>query len=323
VRRCAILLFALFALASGAAPDTWAETWPTRPVRLIVPYPPGGSNDIVGRMMALQLSDRLGKQVYIDNRAGAGSTIGAALAASAPADGYTLLLISGAFVFNPALYKQLPYDPATAFEPVAMLGSGPLALLVYPKLGVASVNDLLALARAKPGQINYATAGVGSLIHLSSELFRIQAKVDMVHVPYKGGAPAMMDVAAGQAQITMATLIQCLPLLRDGQLKPIGLSALKRTAVLPDLPTIDESGLPGYEASNWWGILAPAGTPRDIVERLHREVNEILASPETRQRFDTEGAVALPMTRAEFARYLASETEKWGRVVKVAGIIAE
>jgi tripartite-type tricarboxylate transporter receptor subunit TctC len=318
-RRIATILAALLMLAGGAA----AETWPARPVRLIVPYPPGGSNDIVGRMIAQQLSDRLGKQMYVDNRAGAGSTIGAALAASAPADGYTLLLISGAFVFNPALYKNLPYDPATAFEPVAMLGSGPLALLTYPKLPVESVKDLLVLARQKPGQINYATAGVGSLIHLASELFRIQAKVDMVHVPYKGGAPAMMDVSSGQAQITFSTLIQCLPLVRDRQLKPIGLSAAKRSPVLPDVPTIDESGLPGYEANNWWGILVPASTPRDIVERLHREVNEILASTETRQRFETEGAEVVRMERAEFARFLATETEKWGRVVKAAGITPE
>src|SRR5258708_10111953 len=169
VRRLGLILLARLGLAPSGAGA--AEAWPARPVRLIVPYPPGGSNDIVGRMIAQQLGDRLGKPMYVDNRAGAGSTIGAALAASAPADGYTLLLISGAFVFNPALYKSLPYDPATAFEPVAMLGSGPLALLVRPKLGVATVRDLLALARAKPGQINYATAGVGSLVHLASELF--------------------------------------------------------------------------------------------------------------------------------------------------------
>ncbi len=319
MRRLLGALVGLLALVGGAA----AETWPARPVRLVVPYPPGGSNDIVGRMIAQQLSDRLGKQVYIDNRAGAGSTIGAALVASSAPDGYTLLLISGAFVFNPALYKQLPYDPATAFEPIAMLGTGPLAVLVYPKLGVDTVQDLLALARAKPGQINYATAGVGSLIHLASELFRVQAQVDMVHVPYKGGAPAMMDVAAGQAQLTMATLIQCLPLVRDGQLKALAVTGLTRSAVLPDMPTVDESGLPGYEAANWWGMLAPTGTPGEIVERLHREVNEILTSAETKKRFETEGAVAVPMSRDEFRRYLATETEKWGRVVKQAGITPE
>src|SRR5258708_584736 len=232
VRRLAMILLALLALAPSGAGA--AEAWPARPVRLIVPYPPGGSNDIVGRMIAQQLGDRLGKQIDDDNRAGAGSTIDAA-----------------------------------------------------------------------------------------SELFRIQAKVDMVHVPYKGGAPAMMDVSAGQAQITFSTLIQCLSLVRDGQLKAIGLSATKRSPVLPDVPTIDESGLPGYEANNWWGILAPAGTPRDIVERLHREVNEILGSAETKKRFETEGAEVVRMERGEFARYLAAETERWGKVVKAAGITPE
>ena len=320
MRRLAMILTALLALTTTAAS---AETWPARPVRLIVPYPPGGSNDIVGRMIAQQLSDRLGKQMYVDNRAGAGSTIGAALAASAPPDGYTLLLISGAFVFNPALYKQLPYDPKTAFEPVAMLGSGPLALLVYPKLGVDSVTQLLAMAHAKPGQINYATAGVGSLIHLASEQFRIQAKVDMVHVPYKGGAPAMMDVAAGQAQIVFSTLIQCLPLVRDGQLKAIGLSALKRSAVLPDLPTIDESGLPGYEATNWWGILAPAGTPPEIVERLHRDAVAALQHPPVKQRYAQLGATVVASTPAELAVHLRAEMERWGPVIQAAGIKAD
>ncbi|HUA55600.1 MAG TPA: tripartite tricarboxylate transporter substrate binding protein [Candidatus Sulfotelmatobacter sp.] len=308
-----------FALAHSAA----AETWPARPVRLIVPFPPSGSNDIVARMIGAQLGERLGQQVFVDNRPGAGATIGAAVVAAAAPDGYTLLLISASFVYNPALYKHLPYDQATAFEPVAMLGGGPLALLVTPSLPVASVGDLLALARAKPGQLNYATAGIGSLVHLASELFRIQAKVDMVHVPYKGGAPAMMDVSAGQAQMTFATLIQCLPLMRGGQLKAIAVSGTTRVATEPDLPTIDESGLPGFAAENWWGVMAPAHTPADIVERLHREINAILTSDETRRRFATEGADARPMERAAFARYLATETAKWGEVVKQAGIKAE
>jgi tripartite-type tricarboxylate transporter receptor subunit TctC len=319
MRRIAMIVLAALAFAHGAA----AETWPARPVRLIVPFPPSGSNDIVARMIGAQLSERLGQQIFVDNRPGAGATIGAGVVAAAPPDGYTLLLISASFVYNPALYKRLPYDQATAFEPVAMLGGGPLALLVTPSLPVASVADLLALARAKPGQLNYATAGIGSLVHLASELFRIQAQVDMVHVPYKGGAPAMMDVSAGQAQLTFATLIQCLPLMRGGQLKAIAVSGKTRVATEPDLRTIDESGLPGFEAENWWGVMAPAHTPEDIVERLHREINAILGSPETTRRFTTEGAEARPMARAAFAHYLTSETAKWGQVVKDSGIKAE
>ena len=319
MRRMAMIVLAALALAHAAA----AESWPARPVRVIVPFPPSGSNDIVARMMAAQLSDRLGEQVFVDNRPGAGATIGAALAAAAPPDGYTLLLISASFVYNPALYKHLPYDQATAFEPVAMLGGGPLALLVTPNLPVATVADLLAMARAKPGQLNYATAGIGSIVHLASELFRREAKVDMVHVPYKGGAPAMMDVAAGQAQMTFATLIQCLPMMHSGQLRAIGVSGMTRVASQPELPTIDETGLPGFAAENWWGVMAPARTPDDIVERLHREINAILTSPETTRRFATEGAQARPMERAAFARFLATETAKWGQVVADAGIKAE
>jgi tripartite-type tricarboxylate transporter receptor subunit TctC len=320
MRRIILIALTLLALA---APPAAADTWPTRAVRLVVPFPPSGSNDIVGRMIAAQLSERLGKQVYVDNRPGAGSTIGAAMAASAAPDGYTLLLISAAFVFNPALYKQLPYDPASAFVPVAMLGAGPVALLVYPKLGVNSLQELLALARQKPGQLNYATAGVGSLQHLASELFKLQAGIDIVHVPYKGGAPAMMDVSTGQAQMTLSTLLQSLPLVRDGLLKPIAVSGLKRSAVTPDLPTMDEAGLPGYEASNWWGILAPTGTPDEVLARLDRELAGILASPETQKRFSAEGAEAVRMNRREFGRFVAAETAKWARVVKQAGITPE
>jgi tripartite-type tricarboxylate transporter receptor subunit TctC len=310
---------ALAALATGAA----AETYPSKPVRLIVPFPPGGSNDIVGRMIAAQLGERLGQQVIVDNRAGAGATIGAAMAANAPPDGYTLLLISASFVYNPALYKHLPYDPAIAFEPVAMLGSGPVALLIYPKLPVASVAELLALAREKPGTLNYASAGVGSLQHLAAELFRFQAGIDIVHVPYKGGAPAMMDVAAGQAEITFATYIQAAPLVQNGSLKLLGLGSTKRSPILPDLPTIAEAGVPGYEASNWWGMLAPAGTPAALIDPLHDAIGVILATEETQRRFSTEGAEAMPMSRAEFGRFIAAETAKWARVVKQAGITPE
>jgi len=322
-RRRSILGALGLLLAAAMAGGARAESYPTKPIRLIVPFPPGGSNDIVGRMVGAQLGDRLGQSIVVDNRSGAGATIGAAIAASAAPDGYTLLLISASFVYNPSLYKHLPYDPAHAFAPVAMLGSGPLALLVTPSLPVNSTKELLALAREKPGQINYATAGIGSLIHLASELFRIQGKVDMIHVPYKGGAPAMLDVAAGQAQMTMATIIQCLPMIHNKQLKPIGISALKRSPVLPDVPTIDESGLPGFVANNWWGVLAPAATPREILDQLHDAINAILSSDETRRRFDAEGATATPMTRDAFAGYITEETGKWAEVVKQADIKAE
>jgi tripartite-type tricarboxylate transporter receptor subunit TctC len=300
-----------------------AEPYPTKPVRLLIPFPPGGSNDIIGRMVAVQLGERLGQPVVIDNRGGAGGTIGTGIAAKSPPDGYTLLLVSVAYAFNPSLYKQLSYDQANAFVPVAMLGTGPVALSVFPGLPVSSVTELIALAKAKPGQLYYASAGVGSLQHLASELFGIQAGIDIVHVPYKGGGPATLDVVAGHAQISIGSLIQSLPHIREGTLKVLGTSGPKRSPTLPDVPTIAEAGLPGYEASNWWGILAPTGTPAEIVERLHDEVTMILNSGETHKRFEAEGAEPLAMGAAEFGAFVAAETVKWARVVKEAGINPE
>jgi len=317
LRRAVALL--LVTLASVAA----AQSYPTRPVRLIIPFPPGGSNDIVGRMIAAQLGERLGQQMVVDNRGGAGGTIGTELAAKSQADGYTLLLISTAYAFNTSIYKKLPYDPAKSFVPVALLGSGPGVLVVNPALPVNSVADLIALAKERPGKLNNASAGIGSFQHLASELFRIQAGIQWLHVPYKGGGPAMMDLIGGQADASVGSLIQMLPHIRSGKLKALGTTGAKRSPVLPDVPTVAEAGVPGYEATNWWGFLAPAGTPPAIVERLHQEVAAVQASAETKRRFDTEGAEALQMSPAEFGAFIAAETAKWARVVKEAGISAE
>jgi tripartite-type tricarboxylate transporter receptor subunit TctC len=264
----------------------------------------------------------MGQQFVVDNRGGAGGTIGTELAANAPPDGYTLLMISVAYAFNTSLYKKLPYDPATAFVPVAALGTGPVALAVTRSLPVATTQELIALAKQKPGQLNYASAGVGSFQHLAAALFCLQAGVDIVHVPYKGGGPATMDVVLGHAQVSVGSLIQQLPHIRSGGLKALGTSGAERSPLLPDVPTIAE-GLPGYEASNWWGLLAPAGTPREIVDRLGAELDAILASDETRKRFDAEGAEPLRMGPAEFGRFIADETAKWARVVKETGIAAD
>jgi tripartite-type tricarboxylate transporter receptor subunit TctC len=314
------LLFAL--LAAAASAGAAAQAYPARPVRLIIPFPPGGSNDIVGRMIAAQLSERLGTQVIPDNHGGAGGMIGTELASKAAPDGYTILLISIAYAFNSSIYK-LPYDPATAFTPVSMLGTGPVVLAVTSKLPVNSVKELLALAKEKPGQLYYASAGVGSFQHLASALFKMQSGVDIVHVPFKGGGPAMVDVIAGNTQIAIGSLIQILPQIRSGRLKALGVGSSRRVAVLPDVPTIAEAGVPGYEASNWWGILAPAGTPAAIVERLHKELAVIVASAETKKRFEAEGAEAVQMSTGEFGKFIAAETAKWAKVVKEAGIRAE
>jgi len=302
---------------------TQAQPYPSRPVRLIVPFPPGGSNDIVARMVATQLGERLGQQVVIDNRGGAGGVLGTDLAAKSPPDGYTLLLISVAYAFGPALYKNLPYDPERAFAPVGILGSGAAALTVHPSLPVNTVQELIALAKAKPGALNYASAGVGSLQHLACALFMIQAGIDVVHVPYKGGGPAMADVIGGQAQIVMPSLIQVVPHIKSGRLKVLGTSGTRRSAVLPDVPTIAESGVPGYEAHNWWGLLAPAGTPAPVIEKLHRDLTSVLSSRETEKRFETEGAEVVRMTPAEFGGFISAELVKWSRVAREVGITAE
>ena len=316
-----VLLYAFF-IAAIFPMTAAAQSYPSRPVRLIVPFPPGGSNDVVGRMIAAQLSPRLDNPVFVENQGGAGGLIGTEMAARSQPDGYTLLLISVAYAFNPAIYK-LPYDPATAFAPVAMLGAGPVVIAVTSKLPVGSVKELIALAKEKPGELNYATAGVGSFQHLASELFKLQAGVDIVHIPFKGGGPAMMDVIAGNTQITIGSLIQMLPQIKAGKLKALGVGSASRIAALPDLPTISEAGVPGYEVTNWWGIVVPAGTPRSVIDRLNKDLTAIVASPETKKRFETEGAEPLSMSPDEVGRFIAAETAKWARVVKDAGIRAE
>ena len=316
VLLCAFFIAAFFPMMAAA------QTYPSKPVRLIVPFPPGGSNDVVGRMIAAQLSTRLDKPVIVENQGGAGGLIGTEMAARSQPDGYTLLLISVAYAFIPAIYK-LPYDPATAFAPVAILGAGPVVIAVTSKLPVNSVKELIALAKEKPGELNYATAGVGSFQHLASELFKLQAGVDIVHIPFKGGGPAMMDVIAGNTQIAIGSLVQMLPQIQAGKLKALGVGSAKRIAALPELPTISEAGVPGYEVTNWWGIVVPAGTPRPVTDRLHKELTAVVSSTETKKRFETEGAEPLSMSPDEFGRFIAAETVKWARVVKDAGIRAE
>jgi tripartite-type tricarboxylate transporter receptor subunit TctC len=290
---------------------------------MIIPFPPGGSNDIIGRMMGLKLGERLGKPVVIDNRSGAGGNVGIDIVAKSAADGYTMLMVSAAFAFGPSMYQKLPYDSVKSFVPVAKIGYGPNSLGVFPGLPVRTTKDLIALAKAKPGQINFASAGVGSSVHLAGELFKSMAGIDVVHIPFTGGFPALIDVMAGNSQFLIATLVQNLPHMRTGKLRGIGLASMKRSSAMPELPTIDESGLPGYEAANWWGIMFPAKTPAAIVTRLDREIASILALEEIKKRFANDGAEPDHRSQGEFAKFVAAETAKWGRVVKAAGIKAE
>jgi tripartite-type tricarboxylate transporter receptor subunit TctC len=318
----ALLCASVAAACAMPSAQATAQHYPTKAVRLIVPFPPGGSNDIVGRLMAQELTERLGKQVVVDNRGGAGGVLGSEIAANSDPDGHTLLIISVAYAFNPALYK-LRFDPEKAFVPVAMLGTGPNALTVTPKLPANSVKELIALAKAQPGKLNYASAGVGSFQHLGSELFRIMAGINIVHVPFKGGGPAMADVMAGNTEICLGSLIQVIPHVDSKRLKLLGIGGAKRAKVYPNVPTISEAGVPGYDASNWWGLLAPEKTPPAVVSRLRAEVAKILSSPDVQKKFEGQGAETVNMTGDQFGKYIRTETAKWSKVVKDAGIKAE
>jgi tripartite-type tricarboxylate transporter receptor subunit TctC len=300
-----------------------AQDYPTKPVRLIIPFPPGGSNDVVGRMIATHLGEKLGKQVVVDNRgAGAGGVVGTDVAAKAPPDGYTLLIISLAYAVNPWLY-QLPYDPLKAFTPVAILASGANVLVVNPTFPVNSVQELLTAAKEKPGQLQYASAGIGSFQHLGGELFKLTAGVNLLHVSFKGGGPAMIDVIGGHTKIMFSSLVQTTPHIRSGKLRALGTGGLTRNPVFPEVPTIAEAGVPGYEAVNWWGVVAPAGTPAAIVEKLHKEIAAVQNSDEVKKHFASEGAQVVQMSPPEFGGFIEKEMKKWERVVKEGGIKAE
>ena len=307
--RAAALVLLLTSAAAAA------DDYPNKPVRLIVPFPPGGSNDVVGRLVAKQLSEELGQQVYVDNRGGAGGSIGTeACSVSAP-DGYTLCIISIAHAVNPWLHK-LNYDPIKSFVPVTILATGPNVLVVNPQTPFKTVKDLLEAAKANPGKLNYANAGVGSFQHLGGELFNLTAGVNIMNVPYKGGGPAMQDVVAGHVPIMFSSLIQTTSLIKSGQLRALGTGGSKRSPVLPDVPTIAEAGVPGYVAENWWGVVVPAGTPAPIVEKVYKAIQASLKAAPVKAQFDREGASIVQMSSAEFAEYIKKETAKWERVVK-------
>ena len=315
-------LIVLATLSLMLAPSAFADDYPNRPVRLIIPFPPGGSNDVVGRLVAQQLSTKLGQQAYVDNRAGAGGTIGTEACATAAPDGYTICVISIAHAVNPALYS-LKYDPIKSFTPISIFATGPNVLVVNPSSPIRSVKDLLALAKQKPGELNYASAGVGSFQHLGAELFKLQAQVNIVHVPYKGGGPAMQDVIAGHVKIMFSSLVQTTPFIKSGQLIALGTGGAKRSPVLPDVPTIAEAGVPGYVADNWWGLAAPAGLPQPIIDKLYTATQEALKAPELQAQFEREGAATVQMSTAEFGEYIKTEIAKWGRVVKEGNIHAQ
>ena len=316
------LATAAFILALAASVS--AQDYPTKPIRMIIPFPPGGGSDVTGRVVATALGERLGKQVIVDNRAGAGGVIGSELAANAPKDGHTLLMVSLAHTVNPWLYDlNGRYDPIKSFAPVAVIAASPVILVVNPGVAANSVAELVALAKRQPGKLQYASAGVGSVTHLAGELFKYTAKVDMLHVPFRGAGPATIDVIGGHTSLMFGGLLATTPHVRSGKLRALGVGSLERNPVFPDVPSIAESGVPGYETINWFGLVAPAGTPAAIVERLHREVTAVQDLPAVRKQFDADGATIVRMSPAEFGAYMAADMKKWERVVKEAGIKAE
>src|SRR6267142_1588104 len=303
---------ALAALAISA--PAHAQVYPAKPLRMIVAYPPGGGTDIVGRMLAQKLGESLGQSVVVENRGGASGNIGTELAARAAPDGYTVLMGNVApNAINVSLFRNLPFDPVADFAPVSLIASTPNILVVHPATPARTVKEVIALARARPGTLNFASAGVGSSSHLAGELFRILAGADIVHVPYKGAGPAMVDVLSGQVQLYLATMPAAMPHVKSGKLAPVAVTSSRRSPALPDIPTIAESGVPGYEASTWYGVLAPAHTPAAVIARLHENIVEILAVSETRARLADQGFEPVGNSPEEFGAYIKSEIAKWGK----------
>ena len=302
----------------------FAQSYPAKSVRMIVGYPPGGGTDIVGRIVAQKLAESFGQQVVVDNRGGAGGNIGMGIGANSPADGYTILMGNVApNAINVSLFQKLPFDPVADFAPVSLVASTPNILVVHPSLPVKTVKDLVALAKAKPGVLNYPSAGVGSSSHLAGELLAILTGIKIVHIPYKGGGPAMIDTISGQMQMMFATMPAAMPHVKTERVRPVAVTSAKRSQTMPQLPTIAETGIKGYEASTWYGVLVPARTPRAIVDRLHGEIVRILAGQETRERLGAQGFEPVGNTPEEFAAYIKAEIAKWAKVIRTAGIKAE
>ena len=318
-----ILLSLAAAACALALTVTPAQDYPAKPIRMIIPFPPGGGSDVAGRVVATALSVRFGRQVIVDNRAGAGGIIGSELAANAPKDGYTLLMVSLAHTVNPWLHDlRGRYHPIKSFAPVAIIAASPVVLVVNPGVPVHSVADLVALAKKQPGKLQYASAGVGSVTHLAGELFKYTARIDMLHVPFKGAGPATLDVVGGHTNLLFGGLLATVPQVRSGKLRALGVGSLKRNPILPEVPSIAEAGVPGYETVNWFGLVAPAGTPAATVGYLHREVTAVQNLPEVQKQFDADGATVLRMNPAQFGAYMVADMNKWERVVKDGGIKA-
>ena len=311
--RCALGIMLIVALPA------LAQSYPSKPIRLVLPYPPGGGTDVIARPLAQKLTEQLGQQVIVDNRGGAGGNIGMEFVAKSPADGYTLLFaLTAQYAVNPSLYPKLPYDPVRDYAPISLLANAPYLLVVHPALPAKSVAELVALVKARPGQLSYSSSGNGSGAHLAGEMLRSLARVEIVHVPYKGAGPAMPDLIAGQVQLSFITYTAAGPHIKTGRLRALGVTTAKRSPTLPDLPAIGET-VAGYDSAVWYGFAAPAGTPPEIVSKLNAEVLRVLAAPDFRSRITLEAVSPIGSTPEEFGSFMRSEIVRWAKVVKDSG----
>ena len=324
IRRCAtnIALAALACLALGL-PARAQDSFPSKPVHLLVPFPPGGAVDIVARTLADELGKRWPTNIIIDNRPGAGGTIAADAAAKAPADGHTLIIVASGHAIVPFLYPKLPYDVFADFTPITLLGNSPNLALVRADSPLKTLADLIASARARPGQLSYGHAGNGTSPHLAGELLKVTAKIDITAVPYKGGAPALNDLLGGHIPLSFNNVPESIAMIRSGSLRPLAVTTAKRTPILPDVPTFEEAGIKGYDTGVWWALLAPAGLPGDVKAKIYRDAADAMKSPAVRERFQTLGAVPVGSTPEEIAALIRADYEKWGPIIKAAGVVAE
>jgi tripartite-type tricarboxylate transporter receptor subunit TctC len=309
------------ALPAAAQPQPSAQPWPSRAVRIIVPFGPGGSADFVGRLLGQRLTEMLGQQTIVENRPGAGAMLGNELVAKSPPDGYTLTIGTlGPFAVNQSLFRKVPYDSQRDFAPITLTGASSHVLVVHPSMQVKSLGDLIVLAKQRPGQLTFASSGIGNATHLTGELFKSMAGVDMVHVPYKGGGAAVADLIGGHVAFSFASMPSAMPHVRAGRLRALAVAPAQRVSSAPDIPTVAESGLPGFSSEDWQGVLAPAKTPQEIVLRLNAEIHKALGAPEVREKLDAQGFQVRLSTPQQFADLIRSESAKWARIVKEANI---
>jgi tripartite-type tricarboxylate transporter receptor subunit TctC len=322
LKKIACIVTGVATIAAACAVQ--AQDFPTKPIRFVVPYPPGGASDVTARFIGQKLTEAWGQQVIVDNRPGANGIIALELAAKAPSDGYTILMGNvGPNAINQTLYKKLPYDSVGSFEPITLTTIVPIVLVANPLLPANNIPELIALAKKKPGDVTFASAGVGASNHLTGEILKNQSKIDIVHVPYKGDAPAMTDVMGGQVSMMFATAVAAMPHVRSGKLKILGIASPQRSPALPEVPTIAEQGLPGFQAASWGGVLAPAGTPKPIIAKYHAELIKILQMSDVKEKLSGLGAEIVGSSPDEFAKFIKAEIGKWGEAVRISGASVE